>query len=374
LRQKIIYCTVTNDLNYDQRMQRICTTLAEKGGYRVVLVGRALPSSKPLAVQPFEQKRLRCWVNKGKFFYLEFNLRLFFFLLFRRFDAVCSVDLDTILAGFYAARLRRRVCVYDAHELFTEVPEVVERPRTQRIWQGIARRTIPRIAHAYTVCQSLADYFLSHYGRHFGVIRNLPFAQPQAEENTNNADTDAPFILLYQGALNDGRGLEELLTALPLLPSRVHLWLAGEGDRSAALRQQAQDLKLGERVKFWGYLPPAQLKALTLDCDAGVNLLQNKGLNYYYSLANKFFDYIQASKPALNMAFPEYERICKDYRVGALLPDLSPNEIQNAILQLLNPDFYAQCQSECRRARLVFTWEAEEQTLLDIWREVVSSR
>lgn len=375
--KQTIYCTVTNDLNYDQRMQRICTTLTVEGGYRVLLVGRSLPSSKPLFEQVFEQKRLNCWARRGKLFYLEFNIRLFFFLLFRRFDAVCAVDLDTILAGSYAAFFRRKACIYDAHELFTEVPEVVARPRTQRIWAWVARHTIPKVTAAYTVCESLAEYFETHYGRPFGLVRNLPFALPKNENEPillDDLSGDAPIIMLYQGALNDGRGIAQILDAMPNLPPRLVLWLAGEGDLSQSLRAQTEALGLQNRVKFFGFVAPKDLKTLTAQCHIGLNLLENKGLNYYYSLANKFFDYIQAEKPALNMDFPEYSRLCAQYPVGALLPDLSQEAIQNAVNQLLSPAFYKQCVAACAAARDVFTWEKESPLLLAIYAQALQGR
>ena len=158
MRKKRLIFTVINDLTYDQRMIRICTSLV-KQGYEVLLVGRTLKKSISLQSQPFQQKRLFCFFQKGKFFYLEYNLRLFFFLLWKKFDAVCAIDLDTILPAFYISRWKNKPIVYDAHEYFTEVPEVVRRPNVQRVWERVAQKTIPKCTHCYTVCQSLADIF-----------------------------------------------------------------------------------------------------------------------------------------------------------------------------------------------------------------------
>ncbi|MEO6760490.1 MAG: glycosyltransferase, partial [Saprospiraceae bacterium] len=159
----IIICTVTNDLTYDQRMQRICTSLAEQG-YWVQLVGRQLPASIPLKSRPFEQKRLRCRFRKGFPFYAEYNLRLFFYLMTARYDAVCSVDLDTLGAGCLATLLRRKKRVFDAHEYFTEVPEVVHRPVVKAFWGLVAWCCLPFYRHAYTVGPALAEIFAKKYG------------------------------------------------------------------------------------------------------------------------------------------------------------------------------------------------------------------
>ncbi|HFC01302.1 MAG TPA: glycosyltransferase, partial [Phaeodactylibacter sp.] len=151
---RIIF-TVINDLNYDQRMIRIGKSLV-KSGYEVLLVGRQLSSSQPLQPQPFQQKRLHCFFQKGKLFYLEYNLRLLFFLWKKNFDAVCAIDLDTILPAFYVSKWKGKKMVYDAHEYFTEVPEVVRRPRVKQVWEWVGNHTVSKIKYCYTVGNALA--------------------------------------------------------------------------------------------------------------------------------------------------------------------------------------------------------------------------
>src|SRR5215475_5165127 len=98
--------TVTNDLVTDQRMIRICTSLATSG-YDVTLIGTAHRDSPPLTDRPFRQHRLKTWSRRGKRFYAEYNLRLFFYLLFRKWDGCCAIDLDTILPVYLVTALRR---------------------------------------------------------------------------------------------------------------------------------------------------------------------------------------------------------------------------------------------------------------------------
>ncbi|MBC8081612.1 MAG: glycosyltransferase, partial [Hymenobacter sp.] len=164
--------TVTTDLNYDQRMQRICGSLA-RAGYEVWLIGREWDTSRPLTPQPYQQHRLRCWFQRGKLFYLEFNLRLLLYLLPRRAAAWCAIDLDTALPVWLRAWLGGQPFVYDAHELFTEVPEVVARPAVQRVWRWVEGFIVPRARLAYTVGPALARVFEQRYGRPVGVIRNI---------------------------------------------------------------------------------------------------------------------------------------------------------------------------------------------------------
>lgn len=363
-----VICTVTNDLTYDQRMQRICDTLA-RNGYVVELVGRALPHSAPLDERSFRQRRLRCHFHSGFLFYLEFNLRLFFFLLRARYDAVCSVDLDTLPAGCLATLLRGKKRVFDAHEYFTEVPEVTHRPFVKWVWGTVARLCLPFYRHAYTVGPALAAIFEKKYGIPFGVVRNMPLEKQDAPPAFLSQNA-GPRILLYQGALNEGRGIEPAIEAMRHLEG-VELWLAGEGDRSVHLRKMAAALGVQDKVRFLGYVKPTDLPALTSRAWLGLNLLENKGLSYYYSLANKFFDYVQARVPVLTMDFPEYRALNLQHEVALLMPELNVENLISAVRLLLeNKDLYARLQQETQIARREWTWENEEKTLLGIWENV----
>lgn len=358
-----ILFTVTNDLSYDQRMQRICGTLAA-AGYVVTLVGRQLPHSKPLDPHPFAQHRLRCRFHKGFLFYAEFNLRLFAWLMRQPCDAVCSVDLDTLPAGSLATLLRGKKRVFDAHEYFTEVPEVVGRPLVKAFWSAVARICLPFYRHAYTVGPALAAIFSKKYGIPFGVVRNIaPLVLP--------AERPGGRVVLYQGALNAGRGIETALAALLQTPE-IELWLAGEGDLSAELRALAQELGVEKQVRFLGLVRPAELRQLTAQAWLGLNLLENKGLSYYYSLANKFFDYVQAGVPVVTMDFPEYRALQARHPVAILLARLDPAELARVFRELMDDESrYRRLQEACRRAAGEWNWEQEQQELLRIWRAVL---
>lgn len=365
---KIIF-TVTNDLSYDQRMQRICGTLAENG-YAVTLIGRQLPGSIPLEISSFEQKRLHCFFKKGFPFYAEYNLRLFLYLLFARYDAVCSIDLDTLAAGCFASLIRRKKRVFDAHEYFTEVPEVVDRPFVKAFWSWVARICLPFYQHAYTVGPALAGIFEQKYGLKFEVIRNVPMMADSTLKKAVGWPNTLPKRILYQGALNEGRGIEVMLEAMQKLEN-VQLVLAGEGDLSSVLRKQAEALGLNDRVLFLGYVKPAELRKLTAEAWLGLNLLENRGVSYYYSLANKFFDGVQAGVPILTMDFPEYKALNAQHEVAVLLPALTPETVAGAIHTLLaHPDSYEELSQNCMEARTDWNWEREKTTLLEFYQKL----
>ena len=387
---RIIF-TVTNDLVYDRRMIRIGESLATEG-YEVLLVGRQLNDSQAFNNQWIKHKRFKLFFNKGKFFYLEYNLRLFFWLLFQRFDIVCGIDLDTILPCFLVSILRgRKPCVYDAHELFTEVPEVVRRPMIRRIWLGVERFVLPKLKYCYTVSQSVADEFDRRYNVKFEVIRNLPNRAPitQAPRPPKGESAHHPSpptskggvhplpithyplpIILYQGNLNEGRGLETAVEAM-LYIENAELWIAGDGDLSSILRGMVKELKLENKVKFLGYVQPKDLADITQQAVIGLHISEDKGLSYQYSLANKFLDYIQAGVPQICTQFIEYQRLNDEFNVAFLIEKTDLALLLNALNLLLNDtELYRTLQQNCIKAAVVLNWEMEEKKVIEFYRRI----
>lgn len=368
-----IIAAVTNDLVQDQRMHRICSSLTDEG-YQVMLVGRTYckQSTNSSTIEPPAYwRRLTCVFRRGVWFYAEFNLRLFVFLLQHPFDAVCAVDTDTLPACFLASRLKKRPCVLDAHEYFSEVPELVNRPFIKWFWETLAAWIIPRLQFAYTVGPILARVLSQRYGIPFDVVRNVPRRRHNTEMVSH---PQTPLILLYQGMLNEGRGLEALIKSVERLDN-VQLWIAGKGDKEKSLAAQAAPYLASGTIKWWGFLHPDDLQSLTAKADIGINLLENKGLSYRYSLANKAFDYIQAGIPSIQMDFPEYLYLQEKYGVFQCIPNLEPDTIADAIRYLQeNPEVYFRLRKNCLNAATELNWELESHKLIQIYERIFDAR
>jgi len=346
-------------------MHRICTSLAENG-YVVTLVGRKLPSSLPLAEKKFAQKRIRCWFNKTKWFYAEYNIRLFFFLLFKKMDAICAIDLDTILPCLRISRWKRIPRIYDAHELFTELKEVISRPAIQKVWTRIERRAVPKFKHGYTVSESIAQEFKRRYKVDYKTIRNVPVLQPL----TNDKQTER--FILYQGAVNEARGLEYLIPAMQWVNSK--LVICGDGNFMEQLKKLVSDYKLEEKVELQGMLSPDKLREISQKAFIGVAVPEKEGLNQYLALPNKLFDYIHAGLPQVTVNYPEYRKINSQFEVAVLLDDISPKRIAEALNNLLMDDvLYKRLKENCLKARELLNWQQEEKKLISFYHTILNS-
>ncbi len=357
-RLKVI-ATVINDTIYDQRMIRICTSLSTD--YEVSLWGRK--QSKSVSPErSFMQRRFLFLLSGGPLFYIAYNLRIFCCLLVAKVDILHAVDLDTLPACFAVSKIRNKKLVYDAHEYFTEVPELVTRPRKRALWLYLEKTILPHIKQGITVGQMIAKQYESKYGVPFSVIRNVPVLQ-----NYKPNPTDKKY-LLYQGALNKGRGLEALIAAIKDVD--IELRIAGSGDLDEELRSLARRLNVDHKVIFLGMIPPQDLPPLTAGAFAGINVSENLGLSYYYSLNNKYFDYIHAGLPSITNPFPEYVNLDKVYKCSVFSIANSADIVSAINLLLMNEELYADLKKNCLIARTKLNWTEEEKKLKQLYASI----
>ncbi|MBR1793343.1 MAG: glycosyltransferase [Bacteroidales bacterium] len=354
-----IAVAVTNDLVTDQRVARSCSALCE-AGHSVTLIGRLLPESQSLS-RPYRIIRMRLIFRKKMWFYAEYNFRLFFKLLRLNPDMVYANDTDTLLASYCASRVLHCPLFFDAHEMFPEVPELVGRPWVKHFWERIESCLIPRVDAAVTVCQSIADSYRQRMGVNMSVVRNVPPFRP-----VQDVLPDSPPMLLYQGSVNLGRGIDWMIDAMEFLPD-FRLVIAGIGDEFDLMRRYADDKPWSHRIEFLGRLTPEQLRNLTPKATLGLCLLDNLGLNYYYSLPNRIGDFIAAGVPLLATDFPEIRRVIAAYGIGTLVSCQRGPALAQAVRQAVT-SWNNLPQSERReRFRLAandLCWENDKNTLL----------
>lgn len=358
---KTLVIVATTDLASDQRLQRAARAL-HGDRLQVTLLGRVLPASPALQPHPYRQIRLWCPRTKGFGFYLLYNLQVLFWLLRHRPDAVTACDADTLVGASIGARLVGARLYFDAHEYFSEVPEVVRRPFIQAVWRWVEKIFIPRVDVAYTVGPALAAHFAKRYGIPFASIRNVPLQADYA----NLPRRPIPNRIVYTGALNEGRGLEELLQTLAIEPAYTAV-LCGDGPLESELKQLAHTLGLAQRVQFTGRLSPEQLRLQLAEAWLGFSLLVPTGESYRLSLANKFFDYIQSGLPQICPALPEYQAILQQHPVGLALPCIS-TAIREGLARFSDTVYYQKTSAACLQAAEVFHWEQEQSLLISLYR------
>lgn len=401
--QSIVF-TVTNEISYDQRMQRICSSLAA-AGYRVTIIGVKRSASSVIPIAPlygksYEQKRIQCLFLKGPLFYIEFNIKLTFLLLWLSYDYVCAIDLDTVLSVLAATGIKRKKRVYDAHEFFTEMKEVRTRPFISAIWRTIEKLSLPHFKRGYTVNQELSDLFFKRLQIKYEVIRNLPavgFEDPAdckrlkkiadvlAETALEGGKNKYTFtsdklnqlihnqlkdkFIIYQGAINHGRGFETLIPAMKKV--NAPLLLVGTGNFLTEVEDLINQHNLSEKVLIHPPIPPAELKKLTPLAYMGITIFEPEGVNQYYSLANRFFDYMAAGIPQVCVNYPAYAEIGRQFPFALFINDIESDTLSTAMNNLLSDAvLYSSLKQVCPEATKNLNWEKESEQLLAFYRSL----
>lgn len=363
--------SVINDLSTDQRVHKVCTTL-HSAGYDVTLVGRRQRKSMPLAPRAYATKRMFLLFEKGPLFYAEFQLRLFFYLLFHKADVLVSNDLDTLWPNYRIAKLKGTNLVYDSHELFCEVPELQSHPTKKNIWKSIERKIFPKLKYVFTVNNSIAEIYSEEYNVEVKVVRNIPPLSSQSGfkivgKEDLKIPADKKIIVLQGAGINIDRGAEEAVEAMQYMNDAV-LLIIGSGDVIGVLKQMTVDLRLQEKVIFTGKVPFEKLLQYTHLADLGLTLDKDTNINYRYSLPNKLFDYIHAGVPVLASGLVEIKNIINTWKVGDCIESHDPKHIAAKMSAILNnPELLQEWKKNCKIAAAKLNWEEEEKELLKVY-------
>lgn len=360
--------SVINDLSFDKRVDRTCKTLTEVG-FDVILIGRRKTDSITLLKRGYSTLRLRLIFEKGFLFYAEFNLRLFFRLLFLKTDLLFANDLDTLLPNYLVSVIRRKPLIYDTHEYFTEVPELQGRRFVKRTWESIENFIFPKLKKVITVNDSIADIYKEKYKLELNVVRNIPEISIPKEHKTREelSIPDDKNIIILQGAgINVDRGGEEAVLAMLYIENAILLVIGG-GDAIEGLKKLSSENHLENKVIFIGKVPFETLFEYTVNADIGLTLDKDTNLNYRFSLPNKLFDYIHAGVPILASDLVEVKKIIEYYDIGCIIENHKPETIAKNITFMLNDkEGYIRRKANLAKAAEELNWGKEKVKLEEI--------
>ena len=372
-KQKKAIVSVTNDLYTDQRVHKVCLFL-ESQGFSVILVGRKRKSSVELQTRTYSIKRFNLFFDKGAKFYAEYNFRLFWYLIFRKVDVLVANDLDTLLANYSVSKFKPfSRLVYDSHEYFTEVPELIHRKKVKQIWETIEAWIFPKLKTIYTVNSSIAKLYADKYQKEIKVVRNIsPSWEPvNLKSKKELGIPENKNLIILQGAgINIDRGAEEAIQAMTLVENTV-LMIVGDGDVVFQLKTYIIDNQLVDKVLFFDKRPYNEMMNFTYYADLGLTLDKPTNINYRYSLPNKVFDYIQAETPIIGTNLIEISKILSEYGVGEIIEEFTPENLALLINSIFSSESkLANLKANCSKARKVLNWESEIEILKEIYSSI----
>jgi glycosyltransferase involved in cell wall biosynthesis len=253
-------------------------------------------------------------------------------------DIYHSNDLNTLTQGVICSKLRfkPKKLVYDSHEVQTDRtgynPKIIER------WEGAL------LPFVYDIEDKPKKDLHEALG--------LP-----ADEK----------ILLYQGGIQPGRGLELLVEMMPMVNEGTLVFL-GDGRQKKELEEMVRERGLQERIRFVPKVHLSELPSYTRNAYLGFQVLQNINYNHYSASSNKLFEYIMAHVPVVSCDFPEIRNVVEGEAVGLAIDAARPHNIAEAVNRLVADETLRETFSNnCKTAKYKYNWDIEKEKLLDVY-------
>ncbi|MDD0977172.1 glycosyltransferase family 4 protein [Pseudomonas fontis] len=303
------------------------------------------------------------------------HLSLIYHMVRFRADVIHAHDVNTLPTAWVAAKLSQAKIIYDAHEIGTSR----EGYGSFRTLVGrVEKCLMPRVHGSITTTDARAKFFARAYGvARPMVLQNRPRLThvPAGEKIRQTLGLSQPWpIILYQGGLQQGRGLEKLLHVATQVPGAYFVFIGG-GRLSQALQALSQQLGLLDRVRFIPTVSLAELPTYTASADIGVQPIENTCFNHFTTDSNKLFEYLIAGLPVVATDFPEIRRVVRDHDVGCLVPANNQVALAHALNRLVaNPTLRKRYASNARIAAQRLNWETQEGQLTDLYQQILSSQ
>lgn len=377
-RPRHVAMLVRNPYTHDSRVEKEARTLVA-AGYRVTIVAdtdRGLPADEVRDGSEIQRVARRGPPIPGVRFVIH-EWRLARRLAALRPAILHAHDTNALVPVALAARRLGIPYVYDAHDLW------LGRPRrgrgrvyfflSQLYHRIVERLLVPRAAATLTVSPPIAGHLRRRYGLPVvHLVPNYPEAGPTPERRElrdlpgGDAIDPARPVVLYLGGLMGGRGLEQLVDAIALVPE-VQLVMLGSGAEEERIRERAAER--GASVVLLPPVAPDRVEAYAASADVGVSPIVPSCLNYRYSLPNKLFQYMAAGIPVVASDFRQVREVVEGSGSGTVVDTTRPEAIAKGIRRVLADAAGAAAMGERGRAavRDRYHWGRAAEVLLAVY-------
>lgn len=293
-------------------------------------------------------------------------------IAWHRPTVVHAHDVNTLPTAWLAAKLCGAKVVYDAHEISTS-------REGYNSFRGLVARVertlMPRVQGTITTTDARAKFFARAYGIPRPVVlQNRPrftISPSTGRIREELGLTQAWPVVIYQGGLQQGRGLERLVRIAATVPATYFVFVGG-GRLAKPLSELSQALGLTEQVHFIPMVSLADLPSYTASADIGVQPIENTCLNHFTTDSNKLFEYLIAGLPVVATDLPEIRRIVRAYDIGLLVRDRDDAALSAALNQLSSdPQLRKVLAQKASQAAAQLNWEQQEDQLLNLYQTVL---
>lgn len=275
------------------------------------------------ALLPFEKGRIFCEAQRFGFTEAKNPVHG------EEFDLLIVEDLQLLPLAF-EIRGDGKI-LFDAREYYPRQNEgelwfdlFERRRRTQ-----LCRDYLTRCDAVVTVSEGLRREFLNEFGVDAKVYRSTPSYIDFPAHATN----PEKIRMIYHGAANRNRRLENLIEIVSLLDERfsLDLILTGNPRYQQELRRKAASM---ERVGFPAPVPFEEIIPTIGKYDIGFFYCEPSTFNLQNCLPNKFFEFLQARLMIAIGPSPDMAELVNEYRCGVVAEEFSVQSMAKALNSL----------------------------------------
>jgi glycosyltransferase involved in cell wall biosynthesis len=309
---------------------------------------------------------------KGLFFqtikYIEFFIRTIIITYKLKPQIVNAHSLSVLPFALFIKYLFQSLAVYDAHELETE--QVSGMNLRKKIAKWLERKLIYKIDMMFVVSESIADWYVDEYGiNRPSVILNAPNKRELRANNHFREQLDIrdeQVILLYQGGLFAGRGVQLIIDAFKeRTDDKVVIVFMGYGELEQNIKVAAAE---NSNIFFFPAVPPQVVLEYTSSADLGISLIEKSCLSYYYCMPNKLFEYSMAGLPVLVSNMKDMSELVTENHMGIVISNFSASGINQAVDEFLNQDLTLM-KANAYNTACENSWEIQEQRMLAAYKK-----
>lgn len=261
--------------------------------------------------------------------------------------------------------------LYDSREIYSGLGSLHNAPIKQFALTRVEKHYIKRVDEVIVSASPDAEYLKKHFKHNlpYHVLMNVPPERKPVESEYIRKEfkiVPESRVILYQGALINGRGIYKTVEATKKIDNAVAV-IFGVGPEEDNLRKKIEDENLYGKIILGGSVPYDKLHEVTCSADLGIAFFEPVSKSYELALPNKLFEYISAGIPVLASNLPAIAEVFKEYKIGSLLPsDTDIDTFATEIEKLLNnKDSY---KAELKRAAERYNYSGESEKLPAIFR------
>jgi len=361
--KKIVIIAFLGNAKFDARCINMADSLLDHG-YKVILIDELAVGESGLKSNRFKIFHTRARYKSGIARYWGFYRKVK--KLNDEVKPNVFIASDLFSLGVLSRLNKNCLKIYDCREIYSKLASLINNPIKQLFWAYYEKKNYKYVDKVLVTARKDKDFLISRYGlKDISLILNFPSINSEKptinlREKFNIAKNKK--IFLYQGAIQAGRGIEEMIALLSHFENSV-VCIVGDGEHKQQVIKLINKLNIVNRVFFTGNIAYKKLIGVSKQADIGFSLIQPLSKSYKQALPNKLFEYGLAGIPTIASDFSEIKDYILKFKLGKAVAPNNMSEHIEAVNELLK---WNNSKVLIENVKNNCSWHSQEQKFIEL--------